>query len=126
MAHTIFIVDDDPDMIEIMTLILESHGHRVGSSLAGTDAIPKIAAQKPDCVLTDLMMAELDGLHLCAELRARKDLGNMTIIVVSARDHPYWQERAREFGADGYIVKPLDPKTFAATVEDFIGGGGTA
>jgi DNA-binding response OmpR family regulator len=126
MAHKIFIVDDDPEMIEFMTVVLQAHGHRVESSLAGTDAIPKIVAQKPDCVLTDLMMAELDGLHLCAELRARKDLDDMTIVVVSAREHPYWQERAREFGANGYIVKPLDPETFGKSVESFIVGPAAA
>lgn len=120
MAHKIFIVDDDPDMIEVMTLALGARGHRVRSSVAGTDAIPKIAAQRPDCVLTDLMMAELDGLHLCAELRKRADLSAMAVIVVSARDNPYWQGRASEFGADGYIVKPIDPRTFAETVEGMI------
>ena len=115
-----FIVDDDQDMINLLTVLLESRGHTVTSSLAGTDALPKIAAKAPDCVLTDLMMAELDGLQLCSELRKNRKLAGTGVIVVSARHYPYWRERAEAFGADGYIVKPIDPHTFVETVEEIL------
>jgi Response regulators consisting of a CheY-like receiver domain and a winged-helix DNA-binding domain len=116
-----FVIDDDPDMIELVTALLEAAGHSVSSSLAGTDAIPRIASRIPDCVLTDLMMAELDGLQLCRELRARADLSGIRIVIVSARTHDYWRERAREAGADGYVTKPLDPAAFVGQVVDIIG-----
>lgn len=63
----IYIVDDDAEMIEVMTLLLDAGGHRVASSVAGATAIPEIVAFKPDVLLTDLVMAELDGLELCRD-----------------------------------------------------------
>jgi CheY-like chemotaxis protein len=113
----VFIVDDDPEMIELMTLVLESAGHRVASSLAGAEAIPRIQRERPDCILIDLMMAELDGLALCRELRNRLGFGDVTVVFVSARSHQHWRERAREAGADGYVIKPFDPTSFAAQIE---------
>ena len=120
MARRFFIVDDDQAIIEFMTLMLESAGHEVSSCLAGTEAIPKIATQKPDCILTDLMMAELDGLQLCQEIRSRPNMSDAVVIVVSARQHPYRQDRARESGADGYVVKPLSADTFVGNIETII------
>lgn len=119
----LFIVDDDADIIEVMTVLLEAAGHSVSSSTAGTDALPRIAAKRPDCVLSDLMMAELDGLELCRELRRRTDLGALKVVMVSARTNDYWKSRARDAGADGYITKPLDPDTFAGLVMDIVEGG---
>ncbi|MBT3358886.1 MAG: response regulator [Rhodospirillales bacterium] len=117
MALKVFIVDDDETIIEFMSLMLETAGYDVSSSMAGAEALPQIVAQKPDCILTDLMMAELDGLQLCQEIRGRSLSPNPVVIVVSARDHPYWMERAREAGADGYLTKPLAVETFVEKIE---------
>ncbi|MBL6927702.1 MAG: response regulator [Rhodospirillales bacterium] len=121
MARKIFIVDDDETIIEFMTLMMESAGYEVSSCLAGTEALPKILAQKPDCILTDLMMAELDGLQLCQEIRNKSYSPSPVVIVVSARTHPYWQNRAHEAGADGYVTKPLSAVTFVPQIEAIMG-----
>jgi CheY-like chemotaxis protein len=123
-ALRFFIVDDDQDMIELMTALLESRGHRVDSSLAGIDALPKMVARVPDCVLTDLMMAELDGLQLCSEVRANPKLAGVRVVFVSARTDPYWKRRAETAGADGYIFKPIDTERFVDTLETLAGSGG--
>jgi len=117
MARKIFVVDDDETAIEFMTMMLELAGFEVSACLAGSEALPKIVAQKPDCVLTDLMMAEVDGLQLCREIRSRSLTPRPVVIVVSARDHQYWKDRARESGADGYVVKPLLIDTFVGNIE---------
>jgi DNA-binding response OmpR family regulator len=116
-ALRFFIVDDDSEIIEFMTALLEAAGHSVSSSVAGAYALAEITAEKPDCVLADLMMAEMDGLELCRALRGRAKLDATRFIVVSARDAEYWRARANDAGADGYIVKPLDPATFVAEIE---------
>ncbi len=113
----VFIVDDDPEMIEVMTLLLDAAGHRVSSSVAAATAIPRIAAFQPDILLTDLVMAELDGLALCHELRENKGLKAMNIAFVSAKTDDYWRKRADSAGAVGYIEKPIDTDTFVETVE---------
>lgn len=113
----VFIVDDDPDVVGFMSALLEDAGHEVSSDIVASTAVSQIARRKPDCVLTDLVMAELDGLEMCRELRGRTDLANPRIIVVSARPSAEWEDRALEAGADGYIEKPLDAGKFVSEVE---------
>ena len=91
------------------------------SHVAGAYALPEIALSRPDCVLTDLVMAEFNGLDLCREIKAQKDRHAPKIIMVSARPRDLWVEQARKAGADGYIMKPLKTKTFVAEVEKIIG-----
>jgi DNA-binding response OmpR family regulator len=118
----IAIVDDDPEMIDMMTTLLTAEGHTVRSSVAGIPALSEIAADKPDCVLTDLMMSALDGMELCREIRKRKSLNKTVIIMVSARDRDAWRERALAAGANDFISKPIDPASFAGQVEAIVAG----
>ena len=117
-----YIVDDDADIISFMTLLLEAAGHEVSSNVAGATALTEIKAKRPDCVLTDLVMADMDGLDLCRELRKMPELSGLKIIFVSARSSEYWRTHALEAGADGYVGKPLDADTFARRVETIIEG----
>jgi DNA-binding response OmpR family regulator len=82
----VFIVDDDAQMVTLMTALLEAAGHTVSSEITGSYAIPRIVSERPDCVIIDLMMAELDGLELCQELRGRKETRGATLVIVTARD----------------------------------------
>lgn len=116
----IFIVDDDNEIIEVMTTLLQGAGHTVSSSVSGITAFSQILAAKPDCVLVDLMMSALDGLELCKEICARKALNRAALIIVSARQEEHWRERARDAGAADYISKPLDLESFAAQVEEIV------
>jgi len=117
----IFIVDDDPDMIELMAAVLKDAGHEVGSCVVSAYAFSKVVDFKPDCVITDLMMAELDGLQLTRDLKAKPSLRNTRIIMVSARTDAHWRGEAEKAGAAGYITKPIDPETFAGEVEALCG-----
>ena len=116
----IYIVDDDPDMVGFMTELLKAAGHEVASNPTGSHAISEIVAQRPDCVLIDLVMAELDGLELCRELRARKELSGCRLIMVTAKSREHWAERAAEAGMDGFITKPLDASKFVQQVTSII------
>ena len=113
----IVIIDDDPDVISVLELVLGEAGHSVTSSPAGVNAISLIRKKRPDLILTDLVMAEMDGLELCREIRKDKLLEKTKIIMISARTDEMWKEKARGAGADGYIEKPIDTATFVKDVE---------
>lgn len=113
----IVLVDDDPDLIEIMYLALQQAGHAVIAAPGGVAVLSEIHAHPPDLVITDLMMAEMDGLELCQAVRADKTLADTKVVVVSARINDFWKDRAKSAGAVGYIEKPIDPMTFADQVE---------
>jgi two-component system alkaline phosphatase synthesis response regulator PhoP len=118
----IFIVDDDFEVIEIMKTVLEGAGHEVDSNVSGEEAVSGIRTMKPDCVIIDLMMAALDGLELCDEVRQIPELNEAKIIMVSARDADHWKEKASEHGAAGYITKPIDPASFATQISTIVDG----
>ncbi|MAG98935.1 MAG: response regulator [Alphaproteobacteria bacterium] len=115
----IYIVDDDQQIIDLMAKLLLAAGHRVSSNTVGELALSEIVVQRPDCVLVDLMMAAVDGLELCRELRQRKETENVKIVMVSARTADHWKQQAAELDA-GYLEKPVDPQTFAAEIERLV------
>ena len=115
-----FVVDDDTELTGMVAALLEARGHRVKWDTDAVGAIPEIAAFRPDCVITDLMMPAFDGEEFCRELRKRKDLDRTRIVMISARQNGYWADRARAVGADGYIRKPLDPLGFVDEVEAIV------
>ena len=123
-ALTFFVVDDDPAMVSLVTVVLEAAGHTARSTVAGANAIADITAARPDVVLTDLMMPELDGLELCREVLARDSSGRLRVVFFSGRTGDIWRQKALEAGAVGYITKPLDAGTFAAQVEGIVRASG--
>ncbi len=100
-------------MIQLMEGLIAASGHEVSPALAGHQAISAITGMKPDCIITDLMMATMDGLGLCDAIRASKTVGDTTIAMASARDAEHWKDQAAQRGADGYITKPINSEIFA-------------
>ena len=117
----VLIVDDDIELLDLMAVLLEHAGHTVTKSAGGVEAIPAIKRNPPDVLITDLMMAELDGLAFCREIAKDPTLPTK-IILISARTGQLWKDRAEGCGAVGYIEKPIDTATFAAQVEGLIKG----
>jgi phosphoribosyl 1,2-cyclic phosphodiesterase/CheY-like chemotaxis protein len=106
------IVDDDPVSAKILKKTVEPLAQSVSYSTSSVKAIEQIMEQKPDCVFLDIMMPEIDGLELCKRLRNEPELDDMKIVVVSGKPYEFDRNRAFSFGADGYIMKPIDPKQF--------------
>ena len=115
-----YIVDDDPDILILLRRVLEGAGHSVVSSDSSEQALKEIPGIRPDCVITDLKMPVMDGFELCRELRRRPELEKMKIIVLSAKSYDFDRRRARELGADGYIVKPINAGTLLASIDEFV------
>lgn len=116
----VFLVDDDRDVLDAETALLEQAGYRVECTTSSQEALAQIPRSKPDVILIDIMMPELDGLELCGLLRNRDDLGDPKIIVVSAKAYEYDRKRALKIGADGFIVKPIAADRFVAHIEKII------
>ena len=88
----------------------------------GGAAISEISAFKPDLLLTDFVMAQVDGRGPCRELKKRSDFDRMKIIFVFSKVEAYWREQANDVGAIVYIEKPLDTKSFSGTVASLVLG----
>lgn len=111
-----FLVDDDPDILALLRKTLEDAGHTVLQATSSRVALQDIPAARPDCIITDIMMPEMDGFELTRELRRRGELAAMKIIVLSMKSYDFDRRRAKQLGADGYITKPIQRDTLIETI----------
>ena len=116
----IFLIDDDPVMVKLQTMILTRAGHTVTTEVDSDVAMSRIKELRPDCVVTDLMMPGIDGYQLISLIRKEPDLGHVIIIVLSSKMFPQDRRQAFEFGANGFISKPISPATFLEKVAEII------
>lgn len=113
----ILIVDDEPDILEILQYNLNSEGYQVKTAKNGKQAINLANDWMPHLVLLDVMMPEMDGIEACEELRKNKNLQNLIIIFLSARGEDFSQVAGLEAGADDYITKPIKPKVLISKIK---------
>ena len=106
----ILVVDDDPEIVEILKYNLSNSGFEVKVAYNGVQAIKKSKKFNPDIILLDVMMPEMNGIEACTEIRNIDNLKNIQIIFLSARGEDYTQIAAFDAGADDYINKPIKPK----------------
>jgi len=111
--RTILMVDDEPKLVEVVRAYLESDGFRVVAAGDGKEALERFHQARPDLVVLDLMMPEMDGLEVCRRLRRESDV---PIIMLTARAEEVDELLGLEFGADDYIVKPFSPRALLARV----------
>ena len=105
---TVVVVDDDPLARQGMAHGFNEAGHEVYQHIAGATALPRIIRKRPDAVVVDLIMSEMDGLALCREIRRHPELSETVVIIVSGIEDDYWASRAEEDGAAALALKPLD------------------
>ena len=105
---------------EIARALLEKAGHTVTINHSSAEALRDIAAVRPDCVLMDIMMPQLDGYELCRRLRAMPELAATKLVMMSTKAYPFERKRAFELGASGYFTKPLHPASFVAELERLV------
>ena len=118
--RTYFIVDDDRVFIKFLTRYLASDLLNIASSTSSSGALQEIKRLKPDCLILDIMMPDIDGLELCMQVRAEPALDNTKIVVVSGKTYEIDRKRAFDMGADGYIVKPVAPDKIAGQIQRIV------
>ena len=104
MTFKVLIIDDDPAMTELLTLILKTRGLDASMANSGEDGIKLIREISPDVVILDLMMPGMDGWQVCTEVRS---FSNVPILILTALDSPGMVASALDAGADDYLVKPV-------------------
>ena len=116
----ILIVDDEPDILEILKLNLQSEGYKVSTAENGKKALKKADKINPDLIVLDLMMPIMDGIETCERLRLDSRYKNTLIIFLTARSEDYSQIAALDVGADDYINKPVKPRVFLSKIKSLL------
>lgn len=114
---TILIVDDEEDILEFVGYNLRNEGYNVITTNNGLSAIEIAKKNKPDLIILDVMMPEMDGITTCEKMRTISSLNNTIITFLTARSEDYSQIAGFESGADDYITKPIRPKVLVSRVK---------
>lgn len=112
----ILLIDDEQDILEMLSYNLEKEGYQVHTASNGNEGISKAKEIIPDLILVDVMMPEKDGIETCQELRQIKDLQKTLIVFLSARSEEFSQLAGYQAGANDYIVKIIKPKVLVSKV----------
>jgi two-component system alkaline phosphatase synthesis response regulator PhoP len=116
----ILLVDDEPDIVEIISYSLKNANYDVYSASNGLEAIKLAKSIKPDLIILDVMMPEMDGIEACEIIRKDQVVGKTLITFLSARGEDYSQIAALNAGADDYITKPIKPKVLLSKVKSLL------
>ena len=127
MSGKILVVDDDPDILDALTMILESQGYQVVTARDGIEALANLKAESPDLMILDLLMPKMDGFTVCKELqdpRWSKYKSMPILILTSVREEAsrrrYELETGLELNVDDYVEKPVSPDTLVERVARLI------
>ena len=113
----ILLVDDEPDVLEIVGYNLNSEGYQVITAENGVEAISQAKKHKPHLIILDVMMPKMDGIEACEKIRAIPELSETVITFLTARGEDYSQVAGFDAGADDYITKPVKPKVLVSKVK---------
>lgn len=113
----ILLVDDEPDILEIVEYNLSAEGYKVITAEDGAQAVKLAKKKKPNLIILDVMMPEMDGIEACEQIRKIPELSDTIITFLTARGEDYSQMAGFDAGADDYITKPIKPKVLVSKVK---------
>ena len=117
----ILVVDDDPALLDLLTIHLRDAGHEVITAAAGDEALDNIRRAMPDVVLLDIMLPGKHGYAVCQAIRADPKFAGIKIIIMSAKSFAADIKNALALGADDYLVKPFEPSALLDAIDRLAG-----
>ncbi len=119
-TETILVVDDEKDILDLVAFHLKKQGFNVLTSLSGEEALDLLKATKPDLIILDLMLPGIDGIEIAKIIKARPELQDISIIMLTAKGDETDIVVGFELGADDYVTKPFSPKVLVARVKTLL------
>jgi DNA-binding response OmpR family regulator len=123
MNKTIAIVDDEPDILELVSINLKKAGFTPHTFEDAKGLFAYLKKQKPDLLILDLMLPDMDGMDICKELKKDSNLANIPILMLTARTDVFDRVVGLELGADDYVTKPFSPRELVARVKAILRRG---
>lgn len=116
----ILLVDDDSDILEFLSYNIKQDGYKIETAENGIEALEKLKFFKPDLIILDVMMPEMDGIETCEKIRKQPEFNNVIITFLTARSEDYSQIAGFDSGADDYITKPIRPKLLMSKIKSLL------
>ena len=122
MGATILVVDDDPVILQLLQVNFEMEGFTVITAADGREGVARTRADRPDIVVSDVMMPRMSGLELVAELKADPDTASIPVLLLTAKAQQADVSSGLEQGADDYVTKPFEPLDLVDRVNRLLNG----
>jgi len=113
----ILVIDDEEDIRSILKYALEKEGYQVHEASSGNEGLEKVNSLRPDLIVLDVMMPDMDGIEVCEQIRRSPNNDEIIICMLTARNEDYSQIAGLESGADDYVAKPIKPKVFISKIK---------
>ena len=115
MSKMVLVVDDEPALLRVLAMHLESEGYEVLTAGSGPEALAHIRQRRPDMIVLDAMMPEMSGLEVCRRVRRDRDLGDAHVIILTA--NAGFRQSSEEAGADEFMTKPFHLQDLSSALE---------
>src|ERR1051325_4598702 len=116
-VQTVLVVEDETSIASFVALYLKNAGYRVQSAGTGQEALDSLSHDRPDLIILDLMLPDIDGIEICRRIRRGSDI---PILMLTARDEDVDKIIGLEVGADDYLTKPFNPRELVARVKSIL------
>ena len=121
VGKRILVAEDDPNILRQIEFNLQSNGYTIETAQTGADALKQLMKNKPDLLITDIMMPEMDGYELVSSLRGDEQLADLPVIMLTARTQDEDVAQGYNSGTDLYLTKPFNPTELLAFVQRILG-----
>lgn len=118
--NKILFVDDETDLVTVVTFRLKNAGYEVVTAYDGQEGLDKARSEKPDLIILDLMLPKVNGYKVCKTLKSEDKYKAIPIILFTARAQETDKKMGKEVRADAYIVKPFEPETLLAKIRELL------
>lgn len=116
----ILLVDDEPELVDMVKIRLESNGYEVSTAYEGQEALDKARKVKPDLIILDLMLPKIDGYKVCRLLKFDEKYKHIPILMFTARAQDSDKKIGAEVGADDYVTKPFEPQVLLGKIKELL------
>ena len=120
MPKKILIVDDEPNIVVPLEFLMKQNGYEVSIARNGKETFDAVAHNKPDLILLDIMLPDINGFEICNSLRTTYDLPDMKIIILSAKNRESDIKKGMAMGADAYVIKPFSTQDLVRKISEMI------
>jgi CheY-like chemotaxis protein len=122
-GERILIVDDNPTNMKLVSFLLDKRGYEVKCAIGAQEALEVLRTFRPALILMDMQMPDIDGFELTRRLKADPAMRGITIVAVTAYAMKGDEQRVRDAGCDGYLVKPIDTRTLPQAIAGYLSSG---
>ncbi len=120
---TVLVVDDEPYMIRLLQHHVERAGYQMVKAVNGREALEKVEQAKPDLVIMDVMMPELNGLEVLGQIRRKAETADLPVIIMTANAQRFTKEEAESAGVSAFLTKPFSPTQLMIEIRKQLGEG---